>query len=65
MFLIYLGIEMIQNYQIFNDSIHGGKQLPSGIAVVLIASTYLIVDILIIIKEFINYMKNRTKNQQL
>lgn len=60
-----MGIEMIQNYQIFNDSIHGGKQLPSGIAIEFIASTYLIVDILIIIKELIDYKKGRTKNQQL
>ena len=55
--MIYMGIEMIANFQNWEKGYIGPKQLFGGIAMIIIASIYLIVDIIIIIKELIKSRK--------
>ena len=50
--LIYLGIEMINNYQNWNFSYISGKQFISGIGLILIVLVFLISDLLIVIRDF-------------
>ena len=51
LFIIYLGIGMITNFQSWGSGFVSGKQLIAGFEVIIIASIYIIVDILILIKE--------------
>jgi len=51
-FLIYMGFEMIENYQNWKNPAISGKQLISGFGVIGIAGLYLVVDLLIIIRDF-------------
>ena len=51
-FLIYWGFEMIENFQNWKNPGISGKQLISGFGLIGIAGLYLVVDLLILIRDF-------------
>ena len=52
-FAIYLGIKMIYGYQNWDNEFIKGKQLISGISIIVIASIYLVLDIIILVNDLI------------